>query len=224
MTVNLVSQQNSAVNAVQTLGGGEVYIALNSRPQGLSTTEAKERLRLVGPNEIREAKGQPLFRKFLSNFTHLMAILLWVGALVALIAQMPQLAVAIAMVNVINGAFSFWQEFRAEKATDALRKMLPSYARVLRDGEEQRIEAIDLVPGDVILLAEGDRISADCRLIQSVELRVDQSALTGESRPINKSDQPVPGNGMNRIEISNLVFAGTMWWQGAGKAWWWQPV
>lgn len=217
MTAHFVSPQTSAVNAVQTLRGVEVYVALNSRPQGLSQKEAEERLRLVGPNAIREAKGEPLFRKFLSNFTHLMAVLLWVGALVALIAQMPQLAIAIAMVNVINGVFSFWQEFRAEKATEALRRMLPLYARVLRDGEEQRIEVINLVPGDVILLAEGDRISADCRLIQSVELRVDQSALTGESRPIGKSDQPVPGNGMNRIEIPNLVFAGTNVVAGSGK-------
>ena len=205
------------IDTIHTPTGDAAYLALQSRPQGLSQTEAEERLHEVGPNAIKEAKGAPLYSKFLANFTHLMAVLLWVGALVALIAQMPQLAIAIAMVNVINGVFSFWQEFRAEKATEALRKMLPSYARVLRDGEEQRIEAINLVPGDVVLLAEGDRISADCRLIQSVELRVDQSALTGESRPINKSDQPVPGNGMNHIEIPNLVFAGTNVVAGSGK-------
>ncbi len=216
VTKNLVSLQNPN-DAIQTLCCDAVYGALNSYPQGLSQAEAEARLRAVGPNAIQEAKGQPLYLKFLANFTHLMAILLWVGALVALIAQMPQLAIAIVMVNVINGAFSFWQEFRAEKATEALRKMLPSYARVLRDGEEQRIEAINLVPGDVVLLAEGDRISADCRLIQSVELRVDQSALTGESRPVNKSDQPVVGNGINHIEIPNLVFAGTNVVAGSGK-------
>ena len=82
------------------------------------------------------------------------------------LAQMPQLGIAIWMVNVINGVFSFWQEFRAEKATEALRQLLPSYARVLRDGEEQRILAEELVPGDVMLLAEGDRISADARLVR----------------------------------------------------------
>ena len=181
-----VSQQNPVVDAVPTFTSDAVYEALNSNPQGLSQTEAEKRLGEVGPNAIQEVKGKPLYVKFLANFTHMMANLLWIGALVALIAQMPQLTIAIVMVNVINGVFSFWQEFRAEKATEALRKMLPVYARVLRDGEEQRIEAINLVPGDVVLLTEGDRISADCRLIQSVELRVDQSALTGESRPVNK--------------------------------------
>jgi potassium/sodium efflux P-type ATPase len=217
MPDNFVSQQNPAVVSISTLSSKAVYAALNSHPQGLSQTEAEERLRVVGPNAIQETKGDPLYKKFLANFTHLMAILLWVGALVALIAQMPQLAIAIMMVNVINGAFSFWQEFRAEKATEALRKLLPSYARVIRDGEEQRIEALRLVPGDVVLLTEGDRISADCRLIQSVELRVDQSTLTGESRPVNKSDQPVLGNDISHTDIPNLIFAGTTVVAGSGK-------
>jgi Ca2+-transporting ATPase len=217
MTENIVSQQNPVVDSIYTLPGDAVYAALNSHPKGLSQTEAEERLRKDGPNEIQEAKGEPLYSKFLANFTHPMAILLWVGALVALVAQMPQLAIAIAMVNVINGVFSFWQEFRAEKATEALRKLLPSYARVLRDGDEQRIEAINLVPGDVVLVSEGDRISADCRLIQSVELRIDQSTLTGESRPVNKSDQPVLGKDISYTEISNLAFAGTNVVAGSGK-------
>lgn len=217
VTEYTVSEPNRVEDAVPSLSNDAIYEALNSHPRGLSQTEAEERLREVGPNELQEVKGKPLYLKFLANFTHLMAVLLWVGAIVALIAQMPQLTIAIVMVNVINGVFSFWQEFRAEKATEALRKMLPVYAQVLRDGKEQRIEATNLVPGDVILLTEGDRISADCRLIQSVELRVDQSALTGESRPVNKSDQPVPGNGLNRSEIPNLVFAGTNVVAGNGK-------
>ena len=95
------------------------------------------------------------------------------------------------MVNIINGAFSFWQEFKAEKATEALRKLLPSYARVLRDGEMQRILAEELVPGDVILLEEGDRISADARLVDENELRVDQSTLSGESHPVRKTSEAV---------------------------------
>ena len=107
------------------------------------------------------------------------------------IAQMPQLGIAIWMVNVINGVFSFWQEFKAEKATEALRKLLPTYARVLRDGEEQRIPAEELVPGDVMLLSEGDRISADARLVQEAELRADQSTLTGESHPVRKTSEAV---------------------------------
>ncbi len=108
---------------------------------------------------------------------------------------MPQLAIAIWMVNVINGVFSFWQEFRAEKATEALKKMLPTYARVLRDGSEQKILAENLVPGDVILLSEGEHISADCRLVEQAVMRTNQSTLTGESRPVAKSADAVLQNG-----------------------------
>ena len=110
-----------------------------------------------------------------------MAILLWVGGAVGFIARIPELGIAIWMVNVINGVFSFWQEYRAEKATEALKKLLPSYTRVLRDGEERRIFAEELVTGDVMVLSEGDRISADGRLVEVSELRIDQSTLTGES-------------------------------------------
>ncbi|MEZ4710219.1 MAG: cation-transporting P-type ATPase [Caldilineaceae bacterium] len=109
-----------------------VYAALASRPAGLNETETAERLRQYGPNRISEAPTQPLWRKLLANFTHLMALLLWIGGLVALAAGMPELAVAIWLVNLINGVFSFWQEYKAEQATAALRRMLPTFAHVLR--------------------------------------------------------------------------------------------
>src|SRR4029079_3902044 len=136
-----------------------VYTTLETRPHGLTQAEAAERLQRYGPNLIQEIKGTPLILKFLANFTHLMAILLWIGGLVAFFAQMPQLGIAIWMVNLINGAFGFWQEYRAEQATAALRRLLPHYARVRREGREQRILAEELVPGDVMLLAEGEHIS-----------------------------------------------------------------
>ena len=158
-------------NAIQSLKINAVYTALQSRPAGLTSAEAAERLQQYGPNVIQEIKGKPLGLRLLANFTHLMAILLWVGGIVAFIAQMPQIGVAIWMVNIINGVFSFWQEFKAEKATEALRKTAAAYVRALRDGEEQRILAEELVPGDVLLVGEGDRISADARLVQEAELR-----------------------------------------------------
>ncbi|HEX6033744.1 MAG TPA: cation-transporting P-type ATPase, partial [Anaerolineales bacterium] len=126
--------------------------------------------------------------------------------------------IAIWMVNIINGAFSFWQEFKAEKATEALRKLLPSYARVRRDGEEQRILAEELVPGDVILLEEGDRISADARLVDENELRVDQSTLSGESHPVRKTIEAVLKEDLTRAEMPNLVFAGTTVAAGTARA------
>jgi magnesium-transporting ATPase (P-type) len=183
----------------------------------LTPQEASERLRTYGPNAIQEIRGKPLALKFLAHFTHLMAILLWVGGIVALIAQMPQLAIAIWMVNFINGGFAYWQEHKAEKATEALKRLLPSFARVLRAGQEQRLPAEQLVPGDVVLIAEGDRISADARLVLESELRVDQSTLSGEAHPVRKTSGAVLKK-MARAELPNLVFAGTAVTAGTGRA------
>jgi Ca2+-transporting ATPase len=204
-----------SIHAVST---AEVYRALATRPEGLTQAEAEERLEHFGRNVIREVKGKPLWVRFLANFTHLMAILLWIGGTVAFIAHTPQLGIAVWLVNIINGAFSFWQEYRAERATEALRRLLPSYVRVLRDGEEQLVLAEELVPGDVILLAEGDRISADCRLVHEAELRLDQSTLTGESRPVRKASDAVTAENLSRVEMLNLIFAGTSVIAGTGKA------
>lgn len=205
-------------DAIHTLPVNQVYAALSTRTLGLTSAEAAARLAQFGPNAIREIKGKPLSLKFLENFTHLMALLLWVGGLIAFIAQMPQLGIAIWFVNLINGVFSFWQEYRAEKATAALRRMLPQYVRVVRDETEQRILADELVPGEVMLLAEGDRISADARLVEEAELRVDQSTLTGEAHPVRKTRDAVLRTDLSRVELPNLVFAGTIVVAGSGKA------
>lgn len=215
MNVTSSSLQKIEYHLLATSG---VYAQLGSRPEGLTQAEALERLEKYGRNEIRRIKGKPLIVKFLLNFTHLMAIMLWVAGVAALIGRMPQLAIAVWMVNVINGVFSFWQEYRAEKATEALRKLLPTYSRVLRDGIEQKVLAEELVPGDVILLSEGDNISADCRLLAQAELRCDQSTLTGESRPVAKSVDPVRQEGLTYTELPNLVFAGTHVAAGSAKA------
>jgi len=172
---------------IETVPLPDVYAALATQPQGLSHAEATVRLARYGPNTIRQVASTALVRKLLANFTHLMALLLWAGGLIGFLAQMPQLGLAIWLVNLINGAFSFWQEYKAEQATEALRRLLPTYARVRRDGEEQRLPAAELVPGDVLMLAEGDHISADCRLVEEAELRLDQSALTGESHSVRKT-------------------------------------
>jgi Ca2+-transporting ATPase len=196
----------------------EVYQFQATGPQGLTQREAEERFRRFGPNVIREVKGRSLVWKFFANFTHLMAILLWIGGAVGFIAQLPQLGIAIWLVNIINGLFSFWQEYRAEKATEALKKLLPSYVRVLRDGEERRILSEDLVPGDLMLLSEGDRISADGRLVEVSELRIDQSTLTGESRPVRKTSEPVLQSDLAFAELPNMVYAGTNVATGTGRA------
>jgi potassium/sodium efflux P-type ATPase len=218
MTDNKEFLSEEAIHRIHQLPIDEVYQTLKSRVQGLTSAECQERIDLYGPNAIQKSKGTPMIVRFLSNFIHLMAILLWIAGIVALIAKMPELAIAVWMVNVINGLFSFWQEFRASKATEALRKMLPSYARVLRDAQENRVPVEELVPGDVVLLSEGDKISADCRLVDQAELQVDQSTLTGESRPVNKTRELIFQEGITHTEIPNIVFAGTNVVSGTGKA------
>ena len=206
------------IQRIQELNPDQLYQELGSRPEGLTQKEASERLNVYGLNVLKEVKGKPLIVKFLANFTHIMAIMLWVAGLGAFIARMPELGIAVWAVNIINGAFSFLQEFRAEKATEALKKILPSQSRVMRDGEEISVLAQELVPGDVIFLQEGDSIPADCRLLNSADLRVNQSTLTGESHPVNRSAEPVSGEAMTRTDIPNLIFAGTFVAAGSGKA------
>ena len=215
---NELKEKNEVNATIHRLSVDEVFPALSSGPNGLTGEEALARLSAYGKNELQEKKGTPLIVRFLSNFTHLMAILLWLSGIVGFIAKLPELGFAIWMVNVINGLFSFWQEFRAGKATEALKKMLPAYARVLRGGEELRILAEDLVPGDILLLSEGDRISADARLVEDNDLRVNQSTLTGESHPVHKGRDAILRADLSRSEHTNIVFMGTTVAGGTGKA------
>ncbi len=185
---------------------------------GLTSEEAAQRQAREGKNLIESGKKRSPILAFLSNFTHLMAILLWVAGIIAFVAGMPELGCAVWLVNIINGVFSFWQEHRASQATEALKKMLPAYTTVIRDGHEQKILAEDLVPGDVMLLAEGDKISADARVIASSDLQVNQSTLNGESTPSRKVADAVLEEGLSPAEMPNLVFAGTSVSEGNGRA------
>jgi len=194
----------------------EVYTILKTTPRGLSSEEAARRQAAFGPNTIKAAKSQPLIIKFLLNFTHLMALLVWVAGIVALIGGLPELAIAVWMINLVNGCFSFWQEFRASKATEALKQMLPSYARVIRDGREAKVLAEELVPGDVVLIEEGDAISVDARVVEANDLRANQSTLTGESRPVRKVTIGAGRSDVVRAQQPNLVFAGTTVFAGTG--------
>jgi P-type Ca2+ transporter type 2C len=196
----------------------EALAALASRPEGLSTAEAVERQARYGPNTITVERRTPVIVEFLGQFVSLMAWLLWFGGLVAFFAGQPELGVAIWAVNVINGVFSFWQEYRAERATAELKKMLATYARVVRDGDECQVPSDELVPGDVVILSEGDRISADARLLAGADLHVDQSTLTGESRPLRKIPDPIHGEQLAATDTPNLLFAGTSVSRGTGRA------
>ena len=215
----------------------EVYESLNTHANGLSQDEARERLEKFGANELPEPVQRPLWLRFLDQLTHFMALLLWVAGVLAFISRTPELGWAIWSVIWINGIFSFWQEFQAEKALSALKKVLPMQVKVYRDGELKQIPARELVRGDVMQLEEGDRISADARLISAESLYLDVSVMTGESLPVARSAYPVRlreavsvrgGKTMlrqgeqplqekvNPSEIANLVLAGST--VAAGRA------
>jgi len=206
---------NSACNGLTEQG---VFDELGSSRQGLSPEEAAKRLAEYGPNEISEVKGKPIILKFLENFYHLFAIMLWIGGGLAFVAGMPELGWAIFAVILINAIFSFWQEFKAEKATEALKRMIPRKSTVIRDGQTIEVLASDLVPGDLIVLEEGDAISADARLIEEFELRTNNATLTGESEPVRKTAAPHEDPKLTAIEMPNLVFAGTSVAYGGGRA------
>jgi len=182
-TASRSHQQTPLEEDLHAVSLDTVHARLGCSPHGLTAAEAAARLSHYGKNTLREERTTSLIVKFAANFTHFMALLLWVGGAIGFVAQMPQLGIAIWAVNVINGLFSFWQEYKAEQAVAALRRLLPTTACVLRDGTEQRIPAEELVPGDILLLSDGDHISADGRVIAEAALRVDQSTLTGESYP-----------------------------------------
>ncbi len=203
---------------IWTLTPTDVYKTLTTTPQGISEAEANLRLKQSGYNELPEPQTRPLILRFTDQLTHFMALLLWVAGILAFISQTPELGWAIWAVIWINAIFSFWQEYQAEKALSALKKILPSQAKVYRDGKLCVIAARELVSGDVMQLEEGDKISADARIIQSQSLYVDVSVLTGESLPVPRISEPVTAANIHASEASNLVFAGSTVAAGRGLA------
>lgn len=187
---------------------------LHTTSTGLSQKEAAARLAKYGENTITREKQKSQLLVFLKNFTSVMAILLWVSGFVAILSGTLELGIAIWLVNVINGIFSYWQEHEAQKATDSLMKMLPTYTQVYRDGKLQQVNATQIVLGDVFNLQAGNAVPVDARLIKATSVQVDQSALTGESVPESKKVDYNAGQG--EFAESNLVYAGTT--VGAGTA------
>ena len=164
------------------------------------------------PNVLPAEKRPGAVRQFVRQLTHFFALMLWVAAGLAWIAGLPQLSVAIVIVIVVNGAFSFAQEERATKAAESLRSLVPTKAVVVRDAQRTTISVTDLVRGDVLVLREGDRISADARLIESDGLMVDESLLSGESVAVSRAAED-DGSGER-----TLIFAGTYVTSGAALA------
>jgi hypothetical protein len=186
-----------------------------SRP-GLSEREVERRLAQHGPNTIERRERPNRLRDLAAQFTHPLALLLWVAAALAAATGVAPLALAIVAVIVLNAVFAFGQELEAERATEALREFLPPQARVRRGGKEIRIDAVGLVPGDLLLVEEGDRLSADARLVAG-DVEIDASPLTGESQPVVRSAAPSPPTA-SPLEAANLVFSGTLCTAGEAEA------
>ncbi len=203
---------------IHLLRPNEVYAHLATSPQGLTESEAAARLSLYGRNALAEPRRAPPWRALLGHMTHLMALLLWGAGLLAFLGHEPTLGVVIWIVVLINGGFSYWQEYRAQKALEALRSLLPAYARVLREGKETRLPASDVVPGDVLILAEGDNVAADARLVEEFGLRTNNATLTGEAMPARRTAEASLREDLSELERPNLVFAGTSIVSGTGRA------
>lgn len=202
--------------------GEELFKLLDTSEAGLTEEEATRRLSHFGFNEIKEIRRVPLFLKFLNQFTHFLAIILWLAAALAFVSDyihpgegMRHLGFAIIGVIFINAVFAFVQEYRAEKSIEKLKLMLPFYVKVIREGREKQIHAREVVPGDLIILSEGDKIPADARVIESNFLTVNNAPLTGESLPVVLTHETEKGE---LIESKNIAFAGAELVSGNGKA------
>lgn len=207
---------------IQALSHDEVFSSLLSTPKGITTEEATRRRGEYGLNEIHEVQARSLLSRLAAQFTHFLALLLWFAAALCFLSEylhpgegLLRLGIAILAVIFINAIFTFIQEYRTEKAIEELRKMLPFRVAVLRDGAEREIDAADIVPGDLVLLREGDKVPADARVVQASRLTVNNALLTGESDSRLLSDA---ASESDLLESGNLVFAGTLVVSGSGQA------
>lgn len=179
--------------------------AAGSGSAGLTSREAAARLARDGRNTLPETMRVHWWIELARQLTHLLAVLLWVAAVLALLSGMPELALAIVVIVLCNGAFAFWQEHRADRSTQRLTELLPSGTRVVRDGTAQLIDVAELVVGDLVVLQAGDRVGADLRLVVAHDLTQDESMVTGESRAVPHG-------------VGERLLAGTFVVQGEAKA------
>ena len=214
----------SASQPIWCLPAAAVPAALQTTPEGLGQGEAQRRFERFGPNRLPSLRRRSLLLRFVDQLVHFMALLLWVAGALAFAAGTPQLGWAIWAVVLINGLFSFWQDYQAERTLEALKRSLPRQVRLWRDGLPVQLSAELLVPGDRILLEEGDQVPADARLITAVELSLDLAVLTGESLPVARHADPIaagePGKAafIPTRERANLVLAGTTVASGRAEA------
>lgn len=213
--MNEASANSYHVERPHALSVEDVLKQLSTSPEGLNTEDAEKRLHSVGPNRLPEPEKDGLLKRFFKHFHDLLIYILIVSAMVtAALGHWIDTGVILAVV-LINAIIGFIQEGKAEKALDGIRKMLSLHAHALRDGKWVEIDADTLVPGDIVRLRSGNRVPADIRLLETTNLRIEESALTGESVSTKKSPEPAPADaGVG--DRSSMAFSGTIVATGRG--------
>jgi Ca2+-transporting ATPase len=196
----------------------ETFKRLESGPAGLSSDEAARRLEKFGPNEIQAQGRVSPWTILLEQFKNVLIIILLLATALSAFLGHGVEAIAITVIVLFAVILGFIQEFRAERAIEALREMAAPNATVIRDGRDQRVPARDLVPGDVIVLSTGDKVPADTRLTEAVNLQTVEAALTGESAPVEKHSNPLHEETLPTGDQRNMAFAGTAVTYGRGRA------
>ena len=195
-----------------------------SKTVGLTDTEATNRQSVYGKNEISDSKKQGVFKKIINQFNDYMIIILLIAAVISFAIALyegsgdfvePIVIVCIVLLNALVGII---QEEKAEKALEQLKKLTKPITKVIRDGEQKKINACDLVPGDIIILKAGDFVPADARLISSTDLSIDESSLTGESHPVQKYENGVFNEITPIADVTNMLWSATAVISGNGKA------
>lgn len=219
------TSRSGARPPVRELAIDEVFTAQDTSRRGLSAAQARSRLEQYGANELPRTRRRAVWRQLAAQFTDLFAVVLIVASGITFLAyglEEPhdegtlQLAVAILGVVVLNAAIGFAQEYSAERTAQALEAMVPHTCRVLRGGERLDLPARELVPGDLVVMEAGDAVSADCRVVESHELTVNNAPLTGESNAVSRTADPVTA--VPALEARNCVFMGTDVVAGSGRA------
>ena len=192
----------------------ELKVSLES---GLSTAEIKKRQEQYGSNELKRESGPSMWKVFLSQFSSPFMAILAAAIVVSLIVKNYVDAGVIGGIVLLNSLLGFFQEYRAERALEALRMMITLKAKVLRNGKKEEINSVELVPGDILLLSEGDKIPADGRIVEEYELQTQEAVLTGESTPIEKHSSTVSEKA-GIADQDNMIFSGTSVIRGEAKA------
>ena len=208
---------SKSTQAWHTLPIDRALALLGSRDSGLTRDEAAKRLQEFGPNELQAAETTPAWRTLLDQFKNILVLMLLAAAVVSGLLGHGLEAGAIAVIVLFAVVLGFVQEYRAERALAALRQMAAPMAHIVRDGNEISIPAREVVPGDIVRLAAGDRVPADLRITSAINLAVDEAALTGESTPVHKESVELNDAGLAVADRHNMAFAGTVATYGRGQ-------